>query len=292
MLPRDNPRPLDVSEQGFAVTTWRYLRLAMVGLVIGLAVSLVYERTRVDCFQTSISAYYYTPVQAYFVGALVAIGVCLFSLKGNTEWEDALLNLAGMLAPIVALVPTPKIGDCKPYTGTTAHGDLNIANNVVALLAVEFLALAFVAAIRRRKPPSTAARIGYFAAVSVWVATTAVFALDRGLFDDWAHNAAAVLMFVCIIAVVLVNAVDYKESGEGKSLKNRYAAVAVVMVATLPVIVYGLRADWPYWTIVVEGSVIALFAIFWGIQTKELWNKGLRAAEAEPGSVRDASSQL
>ena len=53
-----------------AVKTWRYLRVAMVVLAAGLAISIVYElgRRDFDCLQTSISAYYYTPVQGYFVG--------------------------------------------------------------------------------------------------------------------------------------------------------------------------------------------------------------------------------
>jgi hypothetical protein len=50
-------------EPSYAVKTWRYLRVAMVVVVFGLGVSIAYERSKVrpGCFQTSISAYYYTP---------------------------------------------------------------------------------------------------------------------------------------------------------------------------------------------------------------------------------------
>src|SRR5690349_9423078 len=58
------------------------------------------------CFQQSISAYQYTPVRGFFVGVTFALGICLICLRGSTEIEDALLNIAGMLAPVVALVPT------------------------------------------------------------------------------------------------------------------------------------------------------------------------------------------
>jgi hypothetical protein len=97
----------------------------MVGLVAGLGVSIAYEYWKVepDCLQTSISAYYYTPVHGYFIGGLVAIGVCLFCLKGSTDLEDTLLNLAGMFALIVALVPTPGTGDCASLLGTTHDRD-------------------------------------------------------------------------------------------------------------------------------------------------------------------------
>src|SRR4051812_48137400 len=78
-----------------AVKTWRYLRLAIVVVAVELAASVLYEHAQApaECWQTSISAYYYTPAQGVLVGALVAIGVCLVSVKGNTDWEDILLNL-------------------------------------------------------------------------------------------------------------------------------------------------------------------------------------------------------
>ena len=72
------------------------------------------------CWQHSISAYYYTPVQLFLVGALVAIGISLIALKGSIELEDAVLNFAGILAPVVALVPTPNVGRCgSVLTDTT-----------------------------------------------------------------------------------------------------------------------------------------------------------------------------
>ena len=81
-----------------AVKTYRYLRLAMIALVVGLFACVLYEhsKTRTGCWQTSISAYYYTPVQGFLVAALVTIGVSLVALRGNTDWEDVLLNMAGV----------------------------------------------------------------------------------------------------------------------------------------------------------------------------------------------------
>ncbi|MFL6272393.1 MAG: hypothetical protein ACJ75A_20050, partial [Actinomycetes bacterium] len=72
--------------------SYRYLRLAMVGLLLCLAVSVVIQSWRQGDLLGSVSAYYYTPAQAYFVAALVSIGVCLFCLRGSTEVEDVLLN--------------------------------------------------------------------------------------------------------------------------------------------------------------------------------------------------------
>ena len=98
----------------FAIKSYRYLRLSIVVVVLALLASVLIERSHVDCFQESISAYFYTPVQAMFVSALVVIGVCLIAVRGRTTGEDVLLNLAGVLAPIVAFVPTTSSGR-HPY---------------------------------------------------------------------------------------------------------------------------------------------------------------------------------
>ncbi|MBV9822322.1 MAG: hypothetical protein JO144_08770, partial [Actinobacteria bacterium] len=132
------------------VKTSRYLRLSMIGLILGLGASVIFELLRVrhkdgnGCLLGSISAYYYTPTHAFFVGTLVTIGICLVVLKGNTDLEDLLLNFAGTCAPFVALVPTPHAPVECGATLDATNRDLNIANNVGALLVVGFLALALV----------------------------------------------------------------------------------------------------------------------------------------------------
>ena len=84
------------------------------------------------CFQTSISAYYYTPVHGVFIGALVAVGTCLICLRGNTDAEDILLNLAGMFAPVVALVPTPGTGSCGSVLTTADNRDVKSQKHICA----------------------------------------------------------------------------------------------------------------------------------------------------------------
>ncbi|MGH3366230.1 MAG: hypothetical protein ACRDOY_03415 [Nocardioidaceae bacterium] len=89
--------------------TYRYLRVAVVAMAVLLGVSVGFEIVfgpRGDILD-SISAYYYTPVRGVFVGALLAVGLGLVAIKGREGPEDLMLNLAGMLAPLVALVPTP-----------------------------------------------------------------------------------------------------------------------------------------------------------------------------------------
>jgi len=86
------------------IKTWRYLRLAIVTLVLGLAAAVIWEWHLAphECLQQSISAYFYTPARGMFTGALIGIGVCLICIRGTTNAEDTALNLAGIFAPLVA----------------------------------------------------------------------------------------------------------------------------------------------------------------------------------------------
>ena len=279
--PRVEPR-LSRGEQEFAIKTWRYLRLAMVVLVAGLAISILTERSTSDCFETSISAYYYTSVHAYFIAALVTIGVCLFCLKGSTDGEDVLLNLAGMFAPVVGLVPTPGPAKCGLDSGTTQHIHDNVVNNMTALYVVGFLALAVMAVFRDKCLPSRAALLGYAGAVVSWIAGVVVLLVDDGFFVEKAHGAAAGLMFFWILLVVCFNARDYTGGEAARAVRNRYGVIAVCML-TSAVVIGGpklLGVDHPIfgdrWLLALEVALIALFAVFWAIQTKDLWHAGLR----------------
>ena len=278
MVREAQARALERSEQTDAIKTWRYLRLVMIGLVGGLLASVAYEYWKVEpnCIQTSISAYYYTPVRGYFVGALVAIGVCLVCLKGSTEEEDTLLNLAGLFALIVALVPTPGTGDCASMLGSVAGRDANIANNVTALLIVGLVALVSLALASTRDPASKIEILAYAAAALTWAVAAYMFWEHRPTFVEGAHYTAAVLMFVCIFVVVWINALGYRDENDVRRWRNPYFVVACAMAASSAIIGIAGLSDWEYWVIAIEGALILLFALFWIAQTVELWNRGLR----------------
>jgi hypothetical protein len=268
-----------------AVKTWRYLRVAMVALVVGLYASIFFEWLKVgaDCIQPSISAYYYTPVNGMFVGVLVSVGVCLFCLKGSTDAEDILLNLAGMFAPVVALVPTPDVDRCASVLGNTEDPDANVLNNVTALLAVGLLGLLILAYLATRNRPTRPERVGYAVAALVWAAATLVFVVDRDFFTGNAHYTAAILMFACIVAVVCINAREFKdEKPHERSLRNRYAAIAGAMVGSSVAIGFAGYLGWAHWLIAIETALIVLFAAFWLIQTIDLWDEGLRELPSRP----------
>jgi hypothetical protein len=271
------------------VKTYRYLRMAMVAMVALLAVSLVIEWAKTDphCLQTSISAYYYTPVRAIFVGTLITIGVCMVVLKGNSEVEDILLNVAGILAPGVALVPTPKPGSCRSVQLAITDAAPNVANNMLALFVVGapclVVAAIFVVRDRLAHPDRWTPMyvVGLVVAAVIFGGGIVWFFVDRTGFIGHAHYAAAIVMFACIIAVVVVNAEHFRrkqrDHADPHSPANRYSVIAVAMVI-VPIVLVGCRAlfDWDHTVLWIEGTVIALFAAFWIIQTQELWNEGLR----------------
>jgi hypothetical protein len=89
------------------LTTYRSLRVAMIPLLLILVVAPALETMRGQvCVLGSISAYFHTPVRGAFVFALAGLGACLIAYKGNDPVEDVLLNFAGFMAFLVALVPT------------------------------------------------------------------------------------------------------------------------------------------------------------------------------------------
>lgn len=269
---------LTPEQQRNAIKTWRYLRVGMVVLVAGLGVSIVRDFVRVgaDCLQHSISAYYYTPVRGMFVGGLVAIGVCLVALKGSTGAEDVCLNLAGALAPVVAFVPTTTNARCGSVgvEGIPQHVD----NNILALVVLGALGILAAAVLVRLDPtvpsgPRQPAGWGLWTAFGLWLlATVTFYGGGETFFRENAHNIAAVTMFLFILAVVWMNALGVG----GSPLRNRYGVIAWLMVLTGIAAAIGWKVEWHHWVFFIEAAWIALFACFWSIQSKELWQKGLR----------------
>ena len=98
----------DQPADSVALTTYRFLRGGMVVMVVLLGVALVTERWHATCWQTSISAYYFTTAHTVFIGALYAIGAMLIVYQGTSDTENTLLNLAGVLTFVIATVPTTR----------------------------------------------------------------------------------------------------------------------------------------------------------------------------------------
>ncbi|KJK46033.1 hypothetical protein UK23_24290 [Lentzea aerocolonigenes] len=289
--------------------TYFSLRLALTLLVGMLLLALAIHAVPPWCAFHSISAYYYSPLQATFVGVLVAIGICLVVYQGTTYAENLLLDIAGFMAFIVAFAPTSKPLDDKGQpvcAGSYVSSDARIADivwgNVFPLLLVAAVATFVVLLTRLNKDKITdedeaaanRKEVGRLVAglVAQVLVLGAFFGL-RGQFEEKAHGVAATTLFVCIILVVLINHQGRVQDpdNEGKKSRHIYLIVAIVMAATLAacVLVHIMRGGWPHLILAIELGLIVEFAAFWAIQTGELKGAANRPPAPPNGAPQDTA---
>jgi hypothetical protein len=212
--------------------------------------AVLYQSVRQGGLLGSVSAYYYTPAQAFFVGGLIGLGACMIALRGTNVVEDAALNLGGVFAGIVAIVPTGRNADYRAAvracreTGTplltdkATTGNLdcptvqaladatraNVDNNLFALLIVGAIALVTSLVVARRDGtfnPEAAERtknflLGFGVALGLWLAILIARLVSLQWVIDNGHWIAAVLLFACIFVVAVANArrVEKEQSEE------------------------------------------------------------------------------
>ncbi|MEJ2866429.1 hypothetical protein WCD74_01545 [Actinomycetospora sp. OC33-EN08] len=261
--------------------TYLGLRLAMPVLVLLLAVGIGARFAATGCLQPSISAYFYSPLRSLFVAALCAIGTCLIIYRGRSDRENALLNLSGVMAFVVAFEPTEiGPGPCEFATAPEQDEILEATyTNVLALIVVGLVAvlvaagLAVWTGVRMVRPSgsppptspddSSASVIGALGVAIPIVLVAVFFFADFEFFTVWAHLGAAVLLFVGVVAVVLLNCFDDATSARAKRV---YALLAVGMAAAASLLFVDFRTH-VFWT---ESLLIALFAVYWVVQTVDL----------------------
>src|SRR4051794_2953396 len=123
--------------------TYRYVRLGIIAAVLAIFVSLIAYATTYG-WPTSLSALFYTPARTVFVGALFAVAFGLLALSGHSV-EQAFLDLAGVVATLIAIVPTPidngdvpgltvDCGDAAPCVPASYVPD--VANGMVTFAVV------------------------------------------------------------------------------------------------------------------------------------------------------------
>ncbi|RBY87431.1 hypothetical protein [Blastococcus sp. TF02A-26] len=306
---------LAVVDDDTLVKSYRYLRLAMVGLLLFLAAAVLRQTVAQEWeILSSISAYFHTPAQSAFVAALVGLGVCMIALQGTTRREDAVLNVGGMLAPVVAIVPTARDGDfrrtkevcenaraaafgvpseadCPRVRALEEASEASVATNMWALLVIGFIGL-FAAYLLSRKgrrwsERSRTTRRALLVAGALWLLAAGTFWFRRDDFIDAAHWVAAVGLFLAIIVVVVENALRSPGPGSlgtmtprqriravvtaAPSVRHPYPVLALTMVAVgiVGLLLVAGGALSVFW---LEAALIALFAVFWGYQTKERWD--------------------
>jgi hypothetical protein len=274
--------------------TYLYLRVGLVALAVFLGTSLVIELAFGDTeWQGSISAYYYTPVRSVFVGTLTAMGVCLIAIKGRDKpREDLMLNLAGMCAPVVALVPTPlEDAQCGSASRCVPKAFVpGVVNNVEALIVVGALGLLFAARTVRRDSNQRGDLVALGVAAAGLIGFTLWFALGRGSFLNYAHYGTAVPMFGLMVGVALVNAARVEEFvatggtltvGRAATFERAYRVIAYVMgvVIAVALVLFAVKAvtgsePFAHWVFVVEALLLVAFTVFWILQTVQYAEDG------------------
>lgn len=160
--------------------------LAVIGIALPLVVLFAGGVLHHVWLEPSISQYYHTTglsfltTRDFFVGGLFAVGACLYLYKGFSTKENVALNLAGVFALFVALLPTA--------APSTDRGLVSTLHGTSAVLF--FLCIAYVSLFRARDtihllPPAKQGRYAwaYFLAglamiASPLVAVALSFALD------------------------------------------------------------------------------------------------------------------
>lgn len=281
-----------------ALSTYRYLRLAIVVVVLALFMSVGFERANATCWNDSVSAYYYTPVHSIFVGALVVIGVSLFAIRGGTVVEEILLNMAGFLAPVVAFVPTEwASNDCPSNLSGATKTALNSylanhrffakfsTNNLLVIIVAGVVAVLLAAgvALLRRKRAADEARprarvnagkeLGVPALGSVLVVVVGYIwhAEWPAAFNAHAHGYSAVTMFLFVFGVMISTS-----AREDTPYRLMYALCAGAMaLGALAVFIAGKLATktWNHQILVLEAIEASAFGAFWFLQTLQLWDE-------------------
>jgi hypothetical protein len=273
--------------QGDARTTYRQLRVAMPLLVLLLAAAVLHQifKPEPDCWLGSISAYYYTPARAVFVAALCSIGICLIVYRGSSPREDAVLNLPGVLAFVVAFIPTP-LKDLTVEPDSCRHSNVPtetqlataLDNNIFALLVGLTGALVVVIAFRALHVSSASAIPTYGFAVFVAAGWVWFLAAPANL-RQHGHFVAAILLFLGIVAVTVMQAfhtrwLDPKTQPARGPYRGIYRAILAIMIVGF-VVIGGLAvfASFDHTVFWLESLIIVMFAAFWVTQTVELWHE-------------------
>lgn len=275
------------------VYTYRYLRAGMVGLLVMLVFSVGYQVVMArGCVLGSISGYYFTPVRTVFVGSLCALGALLIAHKARSHEEDVLLDFSGVMAFIVAMVPTVTDSRC-PGSATLPAADVAnaVRNNIWALIFLVVGGLIARWAINNGTGhvslTSTGGKVATAICGAVLVIELGFFLLKRESFISLSHGIAAGTMVAGIIAVMVLNAVGQAEDERGRRFRTIYLGVAIALGISLAaaVAMHLWLPGFGHFILLAELIIIALFIAFWVAQTIELWREEPKQIQRQVDSM-------
>ena len=268
--------------------SYRFLRCGIVAAAVTLVVSVVFEIVQTGCVRNSISVYFYSPVRTIFTGSLMAVGLCLVILQGDNDIEEVSLNLAGLFAPMVAVVPTGLSTVCDARFANLSDPERNtlvagieaatrdgLQNNLVAYFGVVLVALVLLLVFPRQFVRDGTRLIWMRVAVVGYIVVVAAFAVSAWRVSSgeqsWAHNLAAILMFVAFGVVVAHN--GWFRGHVPGWYQNACRAIVVAMVGAVLVFFWMRSQDVSWALFALEAAELVLFATFWLVQTIVFWQR-------------------
>ena len=137
------------------------MRVAIAAIGLALPLVLLIGGALTGCaVQTSLSAYFHTPVRDLFVGMLFLIAAPLHLYHGYSRRENLALNIAAVGAVMVALFPTglPDTGACLTDAARDPAPVLHIIGAFAFFLGGAFVAIVCAPETLDRLPEESAAR--------------------------------------------------------------------------------------------------------------------------------------
>ena len=283
--------------------TYAYVRWLLICLPTLLFVVTILTALQQGELERSISAYYGGPVRDIFVGALFAIAACLVAYQGVGLLEDYALNGAGFYAVFVALVPTG-FGELMDELQRNPTPDgVEPADHVwflrIALTSVLVLCLVLVVRevatgkvrqlfvdvgttlanqVNRWFLLLTAVLLVGFLALVMWqlwsvpAADVRMEGIALGPVQLSIHDLAAIFMIASLAVAVLTNTWPFYVFRDLRhSEKISYLVIFLLMTIGIAVPVLVARVFAPdHKVIFIEWWEIALFAVFWGLETRRV----------------------
>jgi hypothetical protein len=275
--------------------TYRYLRLAIAGTVLVIAIGTV-SATVTDGLLGSISAYYYSPARNALVGALFVVGIGMLALSGRGA-PRALLDAAALFAPLIAIIPTP-VGpdeipglqvDCDPRPRCVPSiVDADLQNGIHVYLgfgAVAFLAAAIIAILgaRRRGTRVSGGVIGSLASSGLLLLVLLLaWVLVPDVVVATGHVVATIAFFLLVATIVVGNAIPrlahvWRDPGEAAPptwMAISYGIIGVALAVDLALFGVAIGTGWFEGAAIpsvflIEFVALGLFAAFWVLQTAQ-----------------------
>jgi len=261
--------------------TYRYVRLAILGAVLSIAVALVVVWVTEGPVM-SLSGLFYTSGRTAFTGALVAVALALVALSGHSV-EQILLDVAALFAPLIAVIPTPIAAGDVPGEGCRGAvpcvpeeylPDVTTGIITFAVIAIVGAVCALILA-RVQQTLSPGVIIGVVAALVVSVAMLVWLLVWPDSLLHLGHLVATGAFFGIMAAIAVVSAVASR-----RPWRRVYVIVAVGMAASLLYLAVtgvlrlaGVDLSGRPFTLFGEIGVIGFFAVFWIAQTVQKWNE-------------------